>query len=143
MIDHTIPTPGQQAQPLSPTINARQETMMVYIAFAVAIFFGFFATLIGVMYAYVRRNDIKDTVYYSHMNYLIRLFWWQLVLVLVGCAGLIYGLVRFLRFDQAPNMTLFFAVIIWFALVTLWFLVRMVLGFIRFNDARPIKVPLI
>lgn len=141
MMEHDRPEPARQN--VAPTINARQETLMVYITFAVAVFFGLFASLLGVIYAYVRRNDIKDTVYYSHMNYLIRLFWWQLVLGVIGFVGVAYGFLRPLLFDQAPNMAWFFGGIAWFALLALWFLARMVLGFIRFNDASEIKVPLI
>ncbi|MBP6115629.1 MAG: hypothetical protein KA498_03230 [Neisseriaceae bacterium] len=140
MVSPHTPEPTSLPQ---PTVNARQETLIVYIAFVASIFFSLFASVIGVIYAYVRRNDLKETVYYSHFNYLIRLFWWQLGLSFVPMLMISYGIVRPLLVAQEPSMGWLVAAMAWGGVVLLWFLIRLVLGLVRFQDARPIHTPLI
>ncbi len=120
----------------SPTINARQETLMVYIIFVVSLFLSTLVAVIGVVYAYVRRGDFKGTLYESHLNYLIRLFWWQLALSLVPLLMVAYGLVWPLLLDQLPRWGWTFGAMACAGLIMLWFLVKLLLGLVRLQDGR-------
>ncbi|MBP6563311.1 MAG: hypothetical protein KA214_07560 [Neisseriaceae bacterium] len=102
---------------LGPTLDARKETLMVYIAIAVGLFTAGAGTVIGLIYAYVRRDDIRDTIYYSHMNYLIKTVWVALGLMIVGFV---------------TTVILIGFVILFAAFV--WFVYRLVMGFVRWND---------
>ena len=96
-----------------------EDTLIVYILYGLSFFTGFlwFAAII---YAYVRRNDLKETIYYSHMSYIIRTCWWTLAWSFL-CIILMFVFVGFILF--------FF--------VYFWSIYRGIKGFIRFKDGKP------
>ncbi|MHC5224781.1 DUF4870 family protein [Ignatzschineria sp. LJL83] len=96
-----------------------EDTLIVYILYGLSFFTGFlwFAAII---YAYVRRNDVKDTIYYSHLNYIIRTCWWSLGL----------SIVAFIL------MFIFIGIFVFF-FVFIWSVYRGIKGFIRFKDGKP------
>ncbi len=115
------PVEMHEAVGLGPTLDARKETIMVYIAIAVGLFTAGAGTVVGLIYAYVRRQDIRNTIYYSHMNYLIKTVWVTFALTVVGFV---------------TTVILIGFVILFAAFV--WFVYRLVFGFVRWNDHQPV-----
>ncbi len=77
--------------------------------------------VIGLILAYIKIGDARDTVYASHFAWQTRSFWWFLlwfVLLLVPTL-LTIGFVPF------------------FVIAQVWFAYRMIKGWMRLNDGRP------
>lgn len=80
--------------------------------------------LVGVILAYVKRDDARGTIYESHLEYAIRTFW-------IGLGLLVTGIV----------LTLVLVGTIVLALSTVWYLVRLVKAFVAVLDSRAIANP--
>ncbi|ASK28538.1 hypothetical protein BG910_09305 [Neisseria chenwenguii] len=94
--------------------------MVIYGLYALAILVGVSA-LIGVIVAYVKRDDMRGTAYECHIDYLIKTFWYGLAVLVVGwiTSFILIGL-----------LVLFAGYI--------WFTYRVVAGFIKFNDGKAV-----
>lgn len=86
-----------------------------------------FIGVIGVIVAYVKRGDSRDTWVESHMTWLIRTFWWSTLWAVIGW-------VLFVTIIGIP-----FALLLW-ALVAIWVLYRVIKGVVYFKDQRPIPL---
>jgi len=80
--------------------------------------------LVGVILAYVKRDDARGTIYESHLEYAIRTFW-------IGVGLLLTGIV----------LTLVLVGTIVLALSTVWYLIRLVRAFVAALDGRAIANP--
>ncbi|MFZ4758449.1 MAG: DUF4870 family protein [Burkholderiaceae bacterium] len=79
-------------------------------------------SVIALIVNYIKRDDAVGTIYESHMNWMIRTFWWTLVWLVP--AGLIAVL----------SLGLLSIVL---AVPVIWFLYRMIKGVLWLNDGRP------
>ncbi|KPN71393.1 membrane protein [Neisseria sp. 83E34] len=99
----------------------RNYALAVYILYAASILVGITA-IVGVIIAYIKRDEMAGTIYYDHMQYLIKTFW-------IALAGSIIGWIT--SFIGIGLIVLF--------IVGLWFIYRVVVGFIKFNDNKPVS----
>ena len=97
-------------------------TLVVYILQAVSLFVGVTA-LVGVIINYLKRSEAAGTVYASHFSWQIRTFWWAVAGSVVGGVLMVIG-VGFL---------------IW-ASVYVWYIYRIVRGYLNYNDGKPMPV---
>lgn len=97
-------------------------TLVVYILQAVSLFVGVTA-LVGVIINYLKRSEAAGTVYASHFSWQIRTFWWAVAGSVVGGVLMVIG-VGFL---------------IW-AAVYVWYIYRIVRGYLNYNDGKPMPV---
>lgn len=100
--------------------EARQYVLIIYILFAIGVVTGLSA-LIGVIMAYVKRSDLENTVYADHIIFLIRTFWAAFA---ASCIGFI-------------TTPILIGLLI-LPLVFVWYVYRCVMGFIKFNERKPI-----
>ena len=83
-------------------------------------------SVIALILNYVKRDDARGTVWESHMNWMIRTFWWTLFWIIVSfvpalvLTALSFGLLSFL-----------------FVIPILWYLYRMIRGLLSALDGRP------
>jgi len=86
-------------------------------------------SIIALIVNYLKRDDARGTIYESHMNWMIRTFWWTLFWVVVSflpallLTVLTFGFLSFL-----------------FLVPVIWYLYRMIKGVLWLNDARPMPV---
>lgn len=101
--------------------SLRNITHVVYALQALSFLFGFTA-VVGVVINYVKRDDAAGTLYESHFTWQIRSFWWGLLWCAIGLllAILIVG----------------FAVLF---VAWVWMIYRVVKGWLRLNDGRPVQ----
>src|SRR5690554_1707752 len=86
VIDGVIVTKDDVAQQ-----SMRTYSMIVYGLYALGLFLGGLPTLIGLIMAYLKRNEFRGTIYHGHMTLLIRTFWYSLVVSFLGAVlALIY-----------------------------------------------------
>lgn len=69
-----LPAPLRQAGD-----NLSQYVYLTYAAFAIGLISGGTGTLVGVIMAYLRRNELRGTPYFDHLHFLIRIFWLSLL----------------------------------------------------------------
>ena len=113
--------PSSAVNKSSGGTDLRQYTMIIYILYMVAILVGV-TSIVGVIMAYVKRDDFAGTDYEDHITYLIRTFWISLIGYLIGAVLSIVGI----------------GIIIIIA-VGIWYIYRSIAGFIKFNDNKPIN----
>jgi uncharacterized membrane protein len=97
-------------------------TLTVYILQAVSLLVGV-TGIVAVIINYVKRDDVRGTLYESHFEWQIRTFWLALLGYVIG-AVLTWLLVGF---------------VILFA-VWVWYIYRVVKGFLYFNDRKPLPL---
>ena len=109
----------------SPVAASSGETLRLYAivvyALYLAAFCNGFSAVIGLVLAYVKRNDARGTPYESHFTNAIETFWLSLVIALVAI----------------PLWFLFFLGAFLHAGVIVWFLYRTIKGLVRALEARP------
>lgn len=97
--------------------------LIAYICFAASIVVGV-SGIVGVVIAYLQRGEAVGTWRESHYTWLIRTFWIWLVVVIIG---LILTFV-------------FIGFVVLFALF-IWFIIRIVKGWIAYDKQQPIADP--
>jgi len=105
----------------APDNTARNFTWITYAMYALGLFTGLFA-VVGVIMAYAKRGEFTNTIYYDHMQYLIRTFWISLIGAIVG----------FLLLIILIGWVLLIA-------VTIWYIYRIVMGAIKLNDGQSVS----
>ncbi len=78
----------------------------------------------GLIIAYIKRDDLANTPYGSHMTYAIRTFWLGLVACIIGIALAFAGIGFIILLATA-----------------IWLLYRMIRGLVCALDGRPIPDP--
>lgn len=102
--------------------NPRQMPMIVYILYLVG-FLTAITALVGLVLAYVNRNDAPPWVQ-SHYTFQIRTFWWGLLMVVLGSLLSTVGI----------GLLILLAWMI-------WTVVRCAVGLSRLSDHAPIENP--
>lgn len=115
IIDMNPKTPEQLA-------SLRQLTLVVYVLYALAWMNGI-TGVIALLINYIKREDARGTLYESHFTWQIRTFWWGLVWCVVGGSTFWFGIG--------------FIVL---AVAGLWYLYRLVKGFLNWSDNKPMEV---
>ena len=85
--------------------------------------------IIGVVIAYIKRDDARGTWVASHLRWLIRTFWYS---ILWGCVGGLVFVTLGLILIGIP-----IALLIW-AVASIWVIYRVIKGYLLFKDNRPI-----
>jgi uncharacterized membrane protein len=136
----------------SDPIPSSREFTFVGVAYGIYVLglFLFWPLLIGVVLAYVKRNDVGGTMLESHYGWLIRTFWWWTVLwtaiivamlaVIVPNAMLIAAAVRSGDYLSIPWSLIGAAIGGGIALSVVWFwaVYRLIRGVLRLADGRPV-----
>ena len=117
-------TPSGEATVGGPPPSAVTIGHIVYACYAVSLF-TVFPMIIGVVLAYVKRDDAQGTWLRSHFSWQIRTFWW----------GLLWTVLGWILFVTLIGIPLAYA--LW-ALVWLWGLYRTAKGWLRLSDAKEV-----
>jgi uncharacterized membrane protein len=120
--------------------DLRSLTIVCYVLFLLASVNGLTA-IVGVIIAYVKRRDASDTIWQSHFNNLILVFWVVVATAVLGFLTwpiAIGALLAAWPIFWPSALTLPFA--FWFLgipLLALWCLYRVIRGMIRASEERP------
>jgi uncharacterized membrane protein len=107
----------------------KERTMVkiTYALFALSIFIQVLA-IVACIIAYIKREDVKETYLATHYDWLIKTFW-ILLGVGVGCV-----LLMILSFGLGTGLS-----VVLIIGAGIWYLYRVIKGFLKFNDALPIQ----
>lgn len=115
-MSETNPVPVPAAQD-----ELRTVAIVIYILYLAAVISAGFAGIVGVIVAYVKRDDAKGTIWESHFSNQIEAFWVWLALFVAGCA----------------TVWFFFLGVIVIVVAFIWFLYRTIKGLLRALEAQP------
>ncbi|QRQ83359.1 hypothetical protein JQU52_11395 [Paralysiella testudinis] len=93
---------------------------ITYAMYVLGIFIGL-TPIVGVILAYIKRDEMQGTVYYDHMQFLIKTFW-------VSLTGMVIG---------AILMLVLIGYLVLLA-VGVWYIFRVVLGIVKLLDNKPV-----
>ena len=96
-------------------------TLMVYLLQALSFLWGVTA-IVGVIVNYVKRDDVRGTVYDSHFDWQIRTFWWGLLWSVVGVLLVV-----------AFGLGLLILFVAW-----IWAIYRVVKGWLKLSEGKPV-----
>ena len=112
-------TESSRQQVLAPDDSARTTSIIVYLLYLAALINGLTA-FVGVILAYVKRDDVRGTVYESHFANAIEVFWIFLVGMLIA----------------VPLCFIMIGIPLVIALY-IWVIFRTVKGLVRAIDGKP------
>ena len=124
-------TPPYSAYPVpaanTPTPEQRNYMYVIYGLYALGVLSFAMPTIIGAIVAYVKRDDMRGTIYFDHIQFLLRTFWGSLI-------GFVAGFLLIITFIGAilgvPLVVL----------VCFWYLFRVVAGIVRLIDNQPVTL---
>lgn len=110
----------------SDVVNAsnsevKNYVFIAYVTYAVGLLI-LFTPVVGVIMAYVKRDEAQGSIYASHIDYLIKTFWVSLVGTVLGTFTTLI-------------------LIGWLILLVtaIWFIYRVVIGLIKLNEDKPVS----
>jgi uncharacterized membrane protein len=118
----SMPTTGNGTDPKGT--DPRTWAMIVWGLFIASYFTAFITLIVGVVIAYVKRDELAGTPFESHMTSAIRTFWISLI------GSIISGVLMLVLIGFALAAVLF-----------VWQLYRIIRGMIRAVDGSPIENP--
>jgi uncharacterized membrane protein len=127
-------------QTTPPAGDARIMAIVCYVLFIAAVTNGV-TGLVGVVLAYIKRADARGTIWESHFNNMIHVFWSGVAVFALFLAAIIFGAMHFahaVQTDSFPGV-LFLVPLIWifFIVYAVWYLYRTVKGLVLALDVKP------
>ncbi|MDG6882695.1 Predicted membrane protein [Phocoenobacter uteri] len=104
-----------------PNDSQRNFILAIYILFALSVVFTSVTSAVGAILAYRKRDDVRGTIYETHIAYLLRTF-------IIALIGIILGIIL---------SAIGFGLII-IVLVEIWYLFRVVVGIVKFAKKQPV-----
>lgn len=105
----------------TPNADVKNYVFIAYVTYAVGLLI-LFTPVVGVIMAYVKRDEAQGSIYASHIDYLIKTFWVSLVGTVLGTFTTLI-------------------LIGWLILLVtaIWFIYRVVIGLIKLNEDKPVS----
>jgi len=105
----------------APSSDVKNYVFIAYVTYAVGLLI-LFTPVVGVIMAYVKREEAQGSIYASHIDYLIKTFWVSLVGTVLGTFTTLI-------------------LIGWLILLVtaIWFIYRVVIGLIKLNEDKPVS----
>ena len=105
----------------APSSDVKNDVFIAYVTYAVGLLI-LFTPVVGVIMAYVKRDEAQGSIYASHIDYLIKTFWVSLVGTVLGTFTTLI-------------------LIGWLILLVtaIWFIYRVVIGLIKLNEDKPVS----
>ncbi|MCF8999057.1 DUF4870 family protein [Acinetobacter nectaris] len=121
-------------------------TFVLYVLYIAAIFSAGILAVVALIINYVKRSDVKGTIFESHFGWQIRTVWWYLLWNILGGVPLFVFLFTTNDIPQPLEGTdLAFTsigLVIWIAVVVIawiWIIYRAIKGLIVLNDNKAIS----
>ena len=104
---------------------------ILYLLHGLAPFTAWILAVIAIFVGAVKRDDYRGTWLDTHISWLSRTFWWGLLWILIA------SLLTFLMI-----LTLILAILAWlpFTVLFIWYLYRVVRGWLLLNDKKPAPI---
>jgi uncharacterized membrane protein len=104
--------------------EAKKFALICYILYAVGFFTGGLTSIAGIILAYIKKDDAVGTWTESHYRWLIRTFWFGLLLVVIGAPTMLIPVI---------NIFIYLAIVV-------WIIYRIIKGWLRLSENKPMYV---
>ena len=105
----------------TPNSDVKNYVFIAYVTYALGLLI-LFTPVIGVILAFIKRDEAQGSIYASHIDWLIKTFWVSLIGLLLG------------------RLTILILIGWLILLVTaIWFIYRVVIGLIKLNEDKPVS----
>lgn len=132
---------GASASQAAAESDPRIVVLIAYGLYFAALVTGGLSTIVGVAVAYIKRPEVKGTLWESHLTNLIRVFWAGLIIFALWLAAIVAGLLGVwsgVEHDNVPLAVGFLpAAYLTCVLFLVWYLYRTIKGFLRAADRKP------
>lgn len=129
-----------QSPPSGTDTETRILAIIAYVFF-IGVFAAGLGTIVGVVLAYVKRDEARGTIWESHFDNLIHVFWTGVAVFVVFCAIAalgIFGVLRTVETNQFAGAVLLLPVLYVASIAYLvWYLYRVVKGLMRALENKP------
>ena len=142
--------PANQPQPApAATADPRALVIVCYFLFLLAWTNGGFTALIGALIAHIKRRESAGTIWQSHFDNLILVFWVLIAALLIVVLGFPLGLWANFSYQFFSHPSIFFLWPPWFLIfpvvfglvvfpvLVVWYFYRTIRGLIRAAEGRP------
>ena len=111
-------------------------TFVLYILYIFAIFTAGLLAIIALIINYVKRSDVRGTIYESHFTWQIRTFWWYLFWNIIAVLPFLFLFLTENNPDLFAGTALittsfFFSVVI---ISWIWIVYRAIFGLVRWRE---------
>ena len=114
----------------------RTLTLVLYVLYIIAIFSGGLLAVVALIINYVKRSDVRGSIFASHFTWQIRTFWWYLFWNIIAFVPF------FFLFFTGDNDNLFAGValsastfcVVVIGAAWIWIVYRAIRGLIALND---------
>lgn len=117
----------------------RTLTLILYVLYIIAIFTGGLFAIIALIINYIKRSDVRGSIFESHFTWQIRTFWWYLIWNILAFVPFLFLFFTDENADLFAGVALgassFCVAVIFLAWV--WIVYRAIKGIVRLNDNRP------
>ncbi|NHB56805.1 DUF4870 family protein [Acinetobacter shaoyimingii] len=117
----------------------RTLTLILYVLYIVAIFSAGILAIVALFINYLKRNEVRGSIFESHFTWQIRSFWWYLIWNIIAFVPFLF---LFFTGDNvnafagvAFAATLFCVAVV--GLSWVWIVYRAIKGIIKLNDNQP------
>lgn len=117
--------------------NDKGESHRIYVIVSYVCLF--FFPIISVILAYVKRQETVGTIYFAHIQFLLRTFWGGVIAFLLSFV--LIPALSFAAYSESFGVMVFlagaaslFSFVVW-----AWYLVRVIFGFIKALSRQPVK----
>jgi uncharacterized membrane protein len=125
--------------PASSETSLRVLTLVAYGLFVFAFSNGISA-IVGVVIAYLKRDEARGTPYESHFSNMIAMFWSGVAVIALLVAAVGFGAVTLFAAPQPhpPVSLIAYGIGAWLCMVafTVWYLYHAIKGFVRALDGK-------
>jgi uncharacterized membrane protein len=120
--------------------DPRIVVLIAYGLYFAALVTGGLSTIVGVAVAYIKRPEVKGTLWESHLTNLIRVFWAGLIIFALWLTAIVAGLLGVWSGAEHDNLPLAVgflpAAYLTCVLFLVWYLYRTIKGFLRAADRK-------
>ncbi|OTG88131.1 hypothetical protein B9T31_01005 [Acinetobacter sp. ANC 4558] len=114
-------------------------TLVLYLLYIFAIFSGGILAIIALIINYIKRSDVKGSIYESHFTWQIHTFWWYLFWNIIAFVPFIFLLFT----ENNPDLfagvalaTTSFCIVV-IGIAWIWIIYRVILGLVRWRNNQP------
>ena len=123
-------TPIQGDSPKNPQ-SANTLTHVLYGLHALAPFTMLALAVVAMIIGMIKRNDVRDTWLETHFSWLSRTFWWGLLWWIVAWGA--FWIISILTLGVGAIFAWIFPVAVF-----VWYLYRVLVGWLKLGDLKPI-----
>ncbi len=117
----------------------RTLTFALYILYIVAIFSAGLLAVVALIINYVKRRDVRGSIFESHFTWQIRSFWWYLFWNIIAFVPFLFLFLTHEDPDLFAGVTFgasaFCLIVIFVSWI--WIVYRAIRGIMRLNDNKP------